>query len=83
VKAAIRKVTTLNKARIQSPTRNRYRLKPRTVVEKRDIPANDTAPPSLLNVTAEIAAAAALIAEVHAVAQANHSELIGKRAGWF
>ncbi|KAK5659440.1 hypothetical protein OQA88_641 [Cercophora sp. LCS_1] len=80
VAEAIAASAKLNKARLENPARNRYRLKPGTViggetVDKRDArfprrqDANDTAaPPPLLEITDEIARAAALVAEADAVA---------------
>ncbi|KAK4031703.1 putative LysM domain-containing protein [Parachaetomium inaequale] len=79
VKNAIAKMTELNKARLAKPSPNNFKLKPGTKVSKRDddVPP----PPPLLDITDEIARAAALVAEVdtHLVANTTHS----KRAGTF
>lgn len=83
VAEAIAASAELNKARLENPARNRYRLKPGTVIGgetaagKRDArsrrrqDAADTAaaPHPLLDITDEIAHAAALVAEADAVAE--------------
>jgi hypothetical protein len=80
VKQAIAESAKRNKARFENPMRNRYRLKPGTIVgqtavERRrglqaareDEGAQDM-PPPLLEITDEIAQAAALVAEADASA---------------
>jgi hypothetical protein len=67
VKDAIAEASKLNKARLDHPARNVYKLRPNTHIhKKRHARRNmeDDAPPPLLHVTPETAAAAALIAEV-------------------
>ena len=68
VKDAIDKMRKLNKNRLDHPARNSYKLRPGTVVgKKRDGSDGDAPPPPpLLNITAEIARAAALVAESEA-----------------
>jgi hypothetical protein len=61
VKNAIAKMTELNKARLAKPAPNNFKLKPGTKLSRRD---DVEAPPPLLNVTDEIASAAALLAEL-------------------
>jgi len=73
---AIAASARLNQARLQSPRRNRYTLRPGTVVgsgpaARRQLRARDDAPP-LLDITDEIARAAALVAEADAAAQAGN-----------
>jgi hypothetical protein len=80
VKDAIAKMTELNKARLAKPTRNNFRLKPGTKSRKRD----DEAPPPLLEITDEIARAAALVAEVDVDPSLNTTlPPVAKRAGTF
>ncbi|CAK7219716.1 hypothetical protein SBRCBS47491_003942 [Sporothrix bragantina] len=75
-------MTLLNKARLDKPARNRYTLRPDTVVNKRTSQVDAT--PPLLNITAEIAAAAALLAEVEASGQPDAAvPVIAPRAGRF
>lgn len=82
VKDAIANMTILNKARLDNPTRNQYSLKPGTKYGRRADSAA-TAPP-LLNITAEIARAAALVADAEAQASSNSSSVLkSKRAGTF
>lgn len=83
VKHAIAEMTILNKARLENPIRNQYRLRPGTKIGKRD-GESSVAPAPLLNITAEIARAAALVAEAGAQAELNGSSVhISKRAGTF
>ncbi|GFF73175.1 glucan 1,3-beta-glucosidase [Aspergillus lentulus] len=78
VKASIAQAAKLNEARVKNPARNTYKLAPGTII-KRD--SNDTQtgirqPPLLLNITTEIANAAALIAEIQALNTANASRTV-------
>ncbi|KAK1703500.1 LOW QUALITY PROTEIN: pectate lyase superfamily protein-domain-containing protein [Colletotrichum lupini] len=72
VTIAIAASSKLNKARLNSPLRNQYRLKPGTVIggaivnETRRTRRDDPEPPPLLEITDEIAWAAALLAEAEA-----------------
>jgi len=77
VKESIAKMTIANKARLAKPHRNNYRLKPGTKTSKRD---EDTRP-KLLEITDEIAHAAALIAEFETEPSPNTTT--AKRAGTF
>lgn len=80
VNAAIQQVAVHNKARLDNPTRNKYTLNPNTKISKRE-----DGPP-LFNVTDEIAAAAALVAEADAYADLKNGTLrrgIDKRAGTY
>ncbi|KAI0402848.1 pectate lyase superfamily protein-domain-containing protein [Xylaria palmicola] len=76
-------MTTLNKARLAKPSRNNFRLKPGTRAAKR---VNDPRP-KLLEVTDEMARAAALLAELDADRISNATlptaAPAGKRAGPF
>ncbi|KAI0814551.1 glycoside hydrolase family 55 protein [Xylaria sp. FL0064] len=64
VDTAINKSSQLNKAHLASPLRNKYGLKPGTVVAGgTSKQGKTTAPPPLLYITDEIAQAAALVAE--------------------
>ncbi|KAK4203018.1 pectate lyase superfamily protein-domain-containing protein [Triangularia verruculosa] len=77
VEEAILKSAELNAARLQNPARNVYRLKPGTVLgggapQRRGLmsradEAGEELPPPLLDITDEIAAAAALVSEAEAV----------------
>ncbi|KAK3934568.1 glucan 1,3-beta-glucosidase [Diplogelasinospora grovesii] len=73
VKDAIAQASRLNKARLDNPAKNHYKLAPGTIVGGRTINrrsssnVNSTAPP-LLDITPEIAEAAALVAEADALA---------------
>jgi hypothetical protein len=58
---------------------NNYKLQPGTVVAKRDDTVNDSSPAPLLNISPEIADAAALLAEVDALATINSTGTIQKR----
>ncbi|TGJ81258.1 hypothetical protein E0Z10_g7506 [Xylaria hypoxylon] len=76
---AIAKMTILNKARLANPQRNNFRLKPGTKTSKRDEDA-----PKLLEITDEIARAAALLAELEVDPVSNDTPIpIAKRAGTF
>ena len=79
VEDALAKSAELNAARLASPARNNYRLKPGTVlggaisqrrglVSRADNGSHVEAPPPLLDITDEIAAAAALVSEADAAA---------------
>lgn len=65
ITAAKKKSTELNKARVAAPSRNQYKLDPNTKFGKRQIEGTGDAPP-ILNITEDIRAAAALIAELEA-----------------
>ncbi|KAL8363406.1 hypothetical protein RB601_009262 [Gaeumannomyces tritici] len=78
VEEALQRSAELNAARLASPARNSYKLKPGTVVGgaplgrrglelRADQVGADEAPPPLLDITDEIAAAAALVSEADAV----------------
>lgn len=85
VEAAIKESTILNQKRFENPMRNRYSLKPGTVVghARRAVEAVD-APPPLLQITPELAAAAALIAEADAAKEYGNKTLFhNTRAGSF
>ncbi|PGH12173.1 hypothetical protein AJ79_04468 [Helicocarpus griseus UAMH5409] len=71
VNDAIRKASVLNKARLDHPLRNSHYFKPGTKSKSRDEIDRGAPPPPLLEITKEIADAAALIAEVEAVAEAG------------
>ncbi|KAF6837096.1 exo-beta-D-glucanase [Colletotrichum musicola] len=72
VEAAIAASAKLNKARMESPLRNQYKLQPGTVIGgttakgRRRSRRDDSPPPPLLEITDEIAWAAALLAEAEA-----------------
>lgn len=80
IEDAILKSAKLNAARLANPARNRYRLQPGTVIGGRkidrridrrahdEVADSDEAPPPLLDITDEIAQAAALVSEADAVA---------------
>ncbi|EEH47201.2 uncharacterized protein PADG_03299 [Paracoccidioides brasiliensis Pb18] len=70
---AIKEASALNKARLEHPLRNHYQLKPGTGTSRRGEPNGDAPPPPLFQISKEIAAAAALIAEVEAVAETRDS----------
>ncbi|KAK0746794.1 pectate lyase superfamily protein-domain-containing protein [Schizothecium vesticola] len=77
VEAALAESAKRNAARLANPARNHYGLAPGTIVNgrrklrRRD--ADTEAPPPLLKITPEIAAAAALVAEADAVEFAGGS----------
>ncbi|KAI0441992.1 pectate lyase superfamily protein-domain-containing protein [Xylaria telfairii] len=72
-------MTKLNKARLENPRRNNFGLKPGTKITKR---ADNS--PQLLEITDEIARAAALVAELEAEPVANvTADPLAKRAGTF
>ena len=81
VEDALAKSAELNAARLANPARNSYKLKPGTVVggaasRRRGImPRADAveAPPPLLDITDEIAAAAALVSEADAAESAGNA----------
>ncbi|KAE9573163.1 Glucan 1,3-beta-glucosidase [Colletotrichum fructicola] len=80
VQEAIAEASKLNKARLDHPARNRYKLSPESSVggstRKRQSTTGDSesvSAPPLLNITAEIAAAAALVAEADASASSGNS----------
>lgn len=86
VQEAIAKASKLNEARLEHPARNRYWLKPGTLVmgpsrsaKRLRQDAEDEPPPPLLEITPEIAAAAALVAEADAVANSTGVSHIQKR----
>lgn len=78
VKDAIAKMTKLNKARLAKPSPNNFKLKPGTKVSRRDEDAPPP-PPPLLDITDEIARAAALIAELD-TSLASNTTLDARRA---
>ncbi|KAL4734222.1 pectate lyase superfamily protein-domain-containing protein [Aspergillus similis] len=81
VSDAIAEMTKLNKARLARPSRNNYIMHPGTKISKRDNDA-DASPPPLLNITDQIARAAALVAEIDAELASNATQKV-KRAGSF
>ncbi|KAL3462096.1 pectate lyase superfamily protein-domain-containing protein [Aspergillus heterothallicus] len=81
VSNAIAEMTKLNKARLARPPRNNYALQPGTKVSKRE-GASESPPPPLLNITEQIARAAALVAELEAQPVSNETRK-SKRAGSF
>jgi hypothetical protein len=80
VKDAIAKMTVLNKARTAHPRRNQYHLKPGTKFSKRSL---DSSAPPLLDITRDMASAAALLAELDAETNTNLTAPLKKRAGKF
>lgn len=79
---AIKEMSKLNKARLENPARNKYTLKSTTLGRKRD-DSTDSTPP-LLDITSEIARAAALIANVDASSDTSPSSVtVPKRDGRF
>ncbi|KAK1979523.1 pectate lyase superfamily protein-domain-containing protein [Colletotrichum cereale] len=91
VATAITASAKLNKARLASPLRNQYRLKPGTVIggttvsQRRRAQLDDSPPTPLLEITDEIAWAAALLAEAEAEVpeggvEAPHSRNVTRRA---
>jgi hypothetical protein len=83
VKDAIAEMTIRNHARLANPARNRY-IKPSTKVRERAETADVDSPPPLLNITQEIAMAAALIAEADVAKAFNDTSTRSqKRAGTF
>ncbi|KAI1371648.1 glycoside hydrolase family 55 protein [Hypoxylon crocopeplum] len=79
VEDAITESSRLNTARLANPLRNMYGLKPGTVIGTSNVPAqgrtgnaNSTTPPPLLQITDEIAEAAALVAEADASGAAGN-----------
>ncbi|PKX88189.1 pectin lyase-like protein, partial [Aspergillus novofumigatus IBT 16806] len=63
VREAVAEMTKRNQARLAHPSRNNYSMKPGTKLGKHD---NMAAPPPLLNITNQIARAAALVAKLKA-----------------
>lgn len=91
VDAAIAEMRVLNRARLDNPVRNAYRLAPGTKVSKRDEEDVNAVPP-LLQITTEIASAAALVAEAEAAGQLDDdvtdrnttsTSKLEKRASWW
>ncbi|KAG2016773.1 hypothetical protein GB937_005974 [Aspergillus fischeri] len=81
VREAVAEMTKLNQARLARPSRNNYSMKPGTKLGKRDDVA---APPPLLNITDQIARAAALVAELEAGGSAGGKYIkLYRRAGTF
>lgn len=79
VRNALARAAQLNEARVRSPARNNYELAPGTKLKRSGSTApQDTQPAPLLDITAEIAHAAALVAEVDAFAANNGSTTITK-----
>jgi hypothetical protein len=80
VKKALADSSKLNKARVAHPLRNKYGLKPGTIVGggsapgKRDAASIKQDVPPLLDITDETAAAAALVAEADAVGGLKNQE---------
>jgi len=80
VKDAIAKMAKLNKARIDRPARNNYKLRPDTRKPKRGVEET----PPLLTITEDLARAAALLAELDAkTSSANYSSIAEKGTGAF
>ncbi|GFF51813.1 glucan 1,3-beta-glucosidase [Aspergillus lentulus] len=81
VREAVAEMTKRNQARLARPSRNNHSMKPGTKLGKRDDVA---APPPLLNITDQIARAAALVAELEAGGSAGgiYTKLY-RRAGTF
>jgi hypothetical protein len=75
VKNAMEESSRLNTARLASPQRNRYGLKPGTVVGESHVSAtaNQGSPPPLLQINDTVADAAALVAEADAVASTGRN----------
>lgn len=90
VTAAIAQAAKLNEARVKKPARNNYKLAPGTIIingiTKRDngtVENGPGPPPPLLDITDEIAEAAALVAEVDAVTAVNGSGPVVNKRGSF
>ncbi|KAK0103224.1 hypothetical protein ONS95_005259 [Cadophora gregata] len=66
VEEAIAKATRLNAARYANPARNQYKLMPGTLLDRRDT-SDFAAPSPLLDITDELADAAALVSEAEVV----------------
>lgn len=77
VAAAIEEATKHNIARLAKPLRNQYYLKPSTKLSKRGN-VEDEVPP-LFNVTRDIQAAAALLAEHDAYERVKHNSTLIQR----
>jgi len=82
---AIEKAAIKTKARFEHMARNHYGLKPGTKISRhrRDAAADLQAPPPRYEVTADIAALAALVAEADAAASNITSRTIRERAGTY
>jgi hypothetical protein len=84
VKDAINAMRKLNKQRLDHPAHNLYQLRPGTRVGKRESSDQAGAPSPLLNITADIAWAAALLADIDgANATTSSPPTVQKRAGAF
>ncbi|KAL3486958.1 pectate lyase superfamily protein-domain-containing protein [Aspergillus germanicus] len=88
VRDAIAEMTARNKARLARPSRNNYGLQPGTKLLRRadaeDPSSSAPPPPPLLNITDQIARAAALVAELDAEpVSAPNATRKAKRAGTF
>jgi hypothetical protein len=91
VNSALSEAAARNKARLANPSRNKYNLKPGTAtgeaaVKRSGVETLDSDPPPLLDITQEIADAAALLAEADAYAKVNGSApspTLRKRAGFW
>lgn len=91
VNSALGEAAARNKARLDNPSRNKYTLKPGTqaggsVVKRSGTKETESDAPPLLEITQEIADAAALLAEADAYAKANRSAplpRIAKRAAYW
>ncbi|KAL2066965.1 hypothetical protein VTL71DRAFT_1389 [Oculimacula yallundae] len=80
VEEAIVNATRLNAARYANPARNRYQLQPGTLLGRRDT-LDFTTPPPLLNITDELADAAALVSEAEAMdGLASNASFVRRRA---
>jgi hypothetical protein len=89
VRTAIQQAAEQNKARLANPMRNNYVLSPNTNIKPAgsnaragDLPADapiEPEPAPLFNVTAEIAAAAALVAEAEAFEEVSGNSTLKRR----
>ncbi len=83
VEAALEQVAEHNAARLAHPMRNKYTLNPRTSnLGKRDA-SEDAPPPPLFNITSDIRAAAALMAEVDAQDKAGKISAAADPGKWW
>lgn len=83
VEDAIAESARLNAARYDHPARNRYWLRPRTIIGKRDAAAADALvppPPPLLEITDEMAEAAALVSEAETLSRVGKENQGTRRA---
>jgi hypothetical protein len=79
INAAMKELAARNKARIDHPLRNNYQLRPGSGKRKRNDPIPvDDAPP-LFNVTEDIAAAAALLAEAEAYEEVKKNSTLRRQ----